>query len=312
MPARFATRLLFLVWLVAGVTGCGSGTDDRVSPPPRLPTDAPVLGTATGAAPLRTSESSAGAGSDAQSRLDRLEADLQELRTKFKSAEPAINRLVRVEGDISALLNQMERVIAAKSQDVGPQRLASSPSPIASAAIPPAPIASLSQPSSQSAAASLPLAPSGTLSLVPRSAQPASAQTSSPTPPSPAAAPTPAITAPPPASPSAPLPATPSPNGTRSSAVHLASYRSLEQAEQGWALLTRRFKDELINLNGTVSTVDLPQGRFYRLQAAALSWKEAEALCARLASRGQFCAPTLDDGETIVSRGQPIAQAVIN
>ncbi len=76
--------------------------------------------------------------------------------------------------------------------------------------------------------------------------------------------------------------------------VHLASYRSIRDAERGWSQLRRAYKAELGGLQSDISKVDLgAKGIFYRLKAGPLADKgEAQAICRKLKRRRQFCAPT--------------------
>jgi len=76
--------------------------------------------------------------------------------------------------------------------------------------------------------------------------------------------------------------------------LHLASYRSADQAERGWSQLRRAHSEVLGNLNHTVSRVDLgSKGVFYRLVAGPFaSSSEASSACAKLKSRRQFCETT--------------------
>ncbi|MEQ8664639.1 MAG: SHOCT domain-containing protein [Rhodospirillales bacterium] len=79
--------------------------------------------------------------------------------------------------------------------------------------------------------------------------------------------------------------------------VHLASYRSAEQAERGWSQLRRAHGEILGNLDHTVSRVDLgSKGVFYRLVAGPFaSPSEATGVCTKLKSRRQFCETTMVD-----------------
>lgn len=76
--------------------------------------------------------------------------------------------------------------------------------------------------------------------------------------------------------------------------VHLASYRSAEQAERGWSQLRRAHSEILGNLDHAVSRVDLgSKGVFYRLVAGPFAnAAEASSVCAKLKSRRQFCEAT--------------------
>lgn len=76
--------------------------------------------------------------------------------------------------------------------------------------------------------------------------------------------------------------------------VHLASYRSMREAERGWSQLRRAYKAELEGLQPDISKVDLgTKGVFYRLKAGPLVDKgAAQAMCSKLKSKRQFCEPT--------------------
>lgn len=76
--------------------------------------------------------------------------------------------------------------------------------------------------------------------------------------------------------------------------LHLASYRSAEQAERGWSQLRRAHSEVLGGLSHTVSRVDLgSKGVFYRLVAGPFSnATAASSACAKLKSRRQFCETT--------------------
>jgi len=76
--------------------------------------------------------------------------------------------------------------------------------------------------------------------------------------------------------------------------VHLASYRSMRDAERGWSQLRRAHKAELEGLQPDISKVDLgAKGVFYRLKAGPLVDKgAAQAMCRKLKRKRQFCEPT--------------------
>jgi tetratricopeptide (TPR) repeat protein len=76
-------------------------------------------------------------------------------------------------------------------------------------------------------------------------------------------------------------------SGSRS--VHLASYRNEGQAERGWQILTGRYS-QLAPLQHGVTRANIAgKGTYYRLMATGLSTSAAQALCADLKRRGQFC-----------------------
>ena len=74
-------------------------------------------------------------------------------------------------------------------------------------------------------------------------------------------------------------------------AVHLASYRSQKQAEDGWKQIERRHQSILKGLEHEVTKVDLgKKGTYYRLKAGPLpSAADAKKMCTDLKKRRQFC-----------------------
>ncbi|HBC07317.1 MAG TPA: hypothetical protein DC046_06995, partial [Rhodospirillaceae bacterium] len=80
--------------------------------------------------------------------------------------------------------------------------------------------------------------------------------------------------------------------------VHLASYRSEKQAEDGWKLIQRRHRTVLKDMEHEVSKVDLgKKGVYYRLKAGPVkSAGEAKGICADLKKRRQFCEPATVGG----------------
>lgn len=80
--------------------------------------------------------------------------------------------------------------------------------------------------------------------------------------------------------------------------VHLASYRSVKQAEDGWKLIQRRHRTVLKDMDHEVAKVDLgKKGTYYRLKAGPLkSSGEAKKICADLKKRRQFCEPSMIGG----------------
>jgi len=76
--------------------------------------------------------------------------------------------------------------------------------------------------------------------------------------------------------------------------VHLASYRSMRDAERGWLQIRRAHKAELDGLQPDISKVNLgTKGIFYRLKAGPLVDKgAAQAMCRKLKRKRQFCEPT--------------------
>ena len=81
--------------------------------------------------------------------------------------------------------------------------------------------------------------------------------------------------------------------------VHLASYRQLKEAQEGWLKLQRENPDELGLLEARIETVDLPdRGIFLRLIGGALSSEaKAIALCNNIRNRGSYCSVSKFVGE---------------
>lgn len=82
-------------------------------------------------------------------------------------------------------------------------------------------------------------------------------------------------------------------------AVHLASYRSAKQAENGWKQIMRAHGKLLGELDHEVSRVTLgSKGTYFRLKAGPLqSVSGAKSLCSQLKRRRQFCDTTvMNDG----------------
>jgi hypothetical protein len=77
-------------------------------------------------------------------------------------------------------------------------------------------------------------------------------------------------------------------------AIHLASYRSVKQAERGWSQLKRAHQGILTDLNHTIMEINLgTKGIYYRLIAGPYnSGAQAKDVCRQLKSRRQFCDPT--------------------
>jgi hypothetical protein len=102
------------------------------------------------------------------------------------------------------------------------------------------------------------------------------------------------------------LAAAPDLTGARSllSAVHLASYRNLQNAEAGWRELQAEAPGVLAGLEARLAQADLGErGVFLRLKAGPLDSPDAAAaLCARLEAAGQWCAPVDFAGQPLDSR----------
>jgi len=78
-------------------------------------------------------------------------------------------------------------------------------------------------------------------------------------------------------------------------AVHLASYKSMKQAQRGWAQIKRAHKSVLGSLQHEVSKVRLgKKGTYYRLKAGPFkNAGAAKGACRSLKRRRQFCEPSM-------------------
>jgi len=87
--------------------------------------------------------------------------------------------------------------------------------------------------------------------------------------------------------------------------VHLASYRQLNEAREGWRKLQRENPDELGLLEPRIEKVDLPEkGVFLRLIGGGFSSEtKAGALCNSLKGRGLFCTVSGFEGERLSLAG---------
>lgn len=76
--------------------------------------------------------------------------------------------------------------------------------------------------------------------------------------------------------------------------VHLASYRSLKQAERGWAQIRRAHQKVIGDMSHEVIKVNLGRkGTYYRLKAGPVaSDGAARNVCSQLKRRRQFCEPS--------------------
>lgn len=85
------------------------------------------------------------------------------------------------------------------------------------------------------------------------------------------------------------------PKAGPSQAVHLASYRSIKQAERGWAQMKSAHKAVLGGLQHEVSKVNLgKKGVYYRLKAGPFDNADAaKTVCGKLKRRRQFCEPSM-------------------
>ncbi len=73
--------------------------------------------------------------------------------------------------------------------------------------------------------------------------------------------------------------------------VHLASYRSMAQAQSGWAQIRKRFSPQLATLAPDIRKTNVPgKGDFYRLYAGPIGSRgEADKICRDLRRKKQFC-----------------------
>ena len=83
--------------------------------------------------------------------------------------------------------------------------------------------------------------------------------------------------------------------------VHLASYRKIDEAQEGWRKLQRENPDELGLLEPRIEKVDLPKkGLFLRLIGGGFSNKSrAAALCGSLKEKGLFCSVSGFEGDRL-------------
>ncbi len=82
-------------------------------------------------------------------------------------------------------------------------------------------------------------------------------------------------------------------------AVHLASYRSRQAAESGWAELQSKFSSQLGGLSSVVRSVNLggQRGTFFRLMAGPVSTQSrAQDICQELKRANQYCDTLTLDG----------------
>ncbi len=78
--------------------------------------------------------------------------------------------------------------------------------------------------------------------------------------------------------------------------IHLASYRSRQQAERGWSQLRRAHKTLLQGLDPQITRVNLGPGKgvYYRLKAGPVASRgDAATLCRQLKRRRQYCEPSM-------------------
>ena len=90
--------------------------------------------------------------------------------------------------------------------------------------------------------------------------------------------------------------------GEGSYSVHLASYRSKEDALDGWQHLRRLYPGLLDGLQGHFGMFDVPSlgGRYFRLTAGPFNGAAgAQGLCRSLTEAGQYCMIATLDGELL-------------
>ncbi|MBL28449.1 MAG: hypothetical protein CMM50_12965 [Rhodospirillaceae bacterium] len=73
--------------------------------------------------------------------------------------------------------------------------------------------------------------------------------------------------------------------------LHLASYRTIEDADEGWSRMLKQYGDLLAGLQVEISRVDLgSRGVFWRVQAGPVSSPEqGRKICAEFIRRGGYC-----------------------
>jgi len=78
--------------------------------------------------------------------------------------------------------------------------------------------------------------------------------------------------------------------------VHLASYRSMAQAQAGWSEIRQKFRPQLATLAPDIRKVAVKgKGDFYRLYAGPISTRaEADKVCRALRGKRQFCSVTTE------------------
>jgi len=83
--------------------------------------------------------------------------------------------------------------------------------------------------------------------------------------------------------------------------VHLASYRKIENAREGWRKLQRDNPDELGLLEPRIEPITIQdKGGYLRLIGGGLSSKEkAASLCAKLEAKDLYCTVTSFNGERL-------------
>lgn len=80
--------------------------------------------------------------------------------------------------------------------------------------------------------------------------------------------------------------------------LHLASYRSAEQAREGWTALRGRYAEQLEGMEPQVQRVDLGPGKgdYWRLTAGPVDVARAKVVCGQLEALGQYCKTAFPEG----------------
>lgn len=88
--------------------------------------------------------------------------------------------------------------------------------------------------------------------------------------------------------------------------VHIASYRTLDHAQQGWMTMRAMLPDVLGPLEPRVEEADLGErGLYLRLKAGPFATPEAAAeTCARLAESAIYCQAMAFSGETLAAESE--------
>jgi hypothetical protein len=225
-------------------------------------------------APASPPRTQLGEGSNTD-RLEALEDEVTALREELEQLKPSIERLVGIESDIRVLLTQLSRLT-----DTGAAPVANAAAPqqenqeaAAPAAAPAAQPPAL-RPVEQAAPQQQPAGQPQSLRPIQAPAQPAAAPAAAP------AAPT-QLTA-----------ISPSVAPAEQVSVHLASFRQVDAARQGWRELQAAHSDLLGGLDYRISEVQLSGGRgtFYRVKAGPFTdVASAEEVCNLMKARNAYC-----------------------
>ncbi len=215
-------------------------------------------------------------------RITRLEQEVTSLRQELAQLKPSIERLVGIEGDIRILLTQLSRLTdtggvpgatPAPAPTEAPPAPAPAPASAPATAAPAQPAAAATPPALRPIERAEPAAPVG---------QPQSLRPIQPPQPAPQAA----------AAPTQLTSITASVAPGEQVSVHLASFRQLEAARQGWRELQTAHSDLLGGLDYRISAVELSSGRgtFYRVKAGPFTdTGSADEICRLMKSRNAYC-----------------------